>query len=146
MTGFCHKIKIDIMRYRLLGNYKYQNIDPVKVQTEIKGFVSGNNYVHLSISGILTIEKGYAWDGPSGPTIDTKTFMRGSLVHDGLYQLMREGDIPKSYRDYADKLLRDICIEDGMNRFRAWYVYISLKYFGKSNTTNLKKYNTIHTI
>ncbi len=27
---------------------------------------------------------------PNGPTIETKTFMRASLVHDALYQLMRE--------------------------------------------------------
>ncbi|MGH7536144.1 MAG: DUF1353 domain-containing protein, partial [Gemmatimonadales bacterium] len=37
--------------------------------------------------GYLTVKEGYAWDGPSGPTVDTKDFMRGSLVHDALYQL-----------------------------------------------------------
>lgn len=72
--------------------------------------------------GLLTMKKGYAWDGPSGPTIDTKNFMRGSLVHDALYQLMRNGQLAPQWREGADQELRRICREDGMNRFRAWYV------------------------
>jgi len=57
--------------------------------------------------------------------------MRGSLVHDALYQLMRKKQLPVSYKDYADKLLHDICIEDGMSKFRAWYVYHAVRLFGK---------------
>ena len=72
---------------------------------------------------LLIVRKGYAWDGPSGPTVDTKNFMRGSLVHDALYQLMREGLLSRDLRDEADKLLRRICIEDGMSAVRAWIVY-----------------------
>jgi hypothetical protein len=62
------------------------------------------------------ISKGYAWDGPSGPTIDTGNFMRGSLIHDALYQLMRTGNLPTSFRERADLLLRKTCIDDGMRR------------------------------
>ena len=47
-------------------------------------------FVTLSKNGFLRIKTGYAWDGASGPAIDTRNFMRGSLVHDALYQLMRE--------------------------------------------------------
>ena len=82
----------------------------------------------------LTIFSGYAWDGPSGPTIDTKNFMRGSLVHDALYQLMREGYLnPDFARKWADDILRDICLEDGMSRLRAWWVYKGVRIFGKSS-------------
>lgn len=82
----------------------------------------------------LKIKNMYAWDGPSGPTIDTENFMRGSLVHDVLYQLIREGHLDKkSWRLYADKLIRKICLEDGMNKFRAWYVYHTLRMFGGSH-------------
>ena len=78
---------------------------------------------------------GYAWDGPSGPTIDTKNFMRGSLVHDGLYQLMREGLLAhEEYRKSADDLLRDICVEDGMSKFRAWYVHRAVRISGGKST------------
>ena len=52
-------------------------------------------YLHLDMAGILTIEGGaeggYMWDGPSGPMRDTPTAMRGSLVHDAFYQLLRMG-------------------------------------------------------
>lgn len=81
--------------------------------------------------GNLLIKRGYAWDGPSGPTIDTRSFLRGSLVHDVLYQLMREGHFPQNYRKYADDLLRQICLEDGMNKFRAWYVWKNCRLFGE---------------
>ena len=81
--------------------------------------------------GNLIIKKGYAWDGPSGPTIDTKNFMRGSLVHDALYQLMRMGLLSsKLDRKAADNELRRLCREDGMSSIRAWWVYRSVRRFG----------------
>lgn len=88
-------------------------------------------YIKFDTIGKLVIYKGYAWDGPSGPTIDTKTFMRGSLVHDALYQLIREGMLDPSYRILADKELKRICIEDGMCKLRASYVYWSVRKFAK---------------
>ena len=127
------------MKYRLLGNYKYQIVETYTFNIDIKGIVAGNKYIRLNQDGELTINKGYAWDGPSGPTIDTSTFMRGSLVHDALYQLMREEFIGIEYRDYADKILKQMCIECGMSKFRAWYVYQSLKWFGRSNVKPKEK-------
>ena len=45
--------------------------------------------------------------GASGPTLDTDDTMElDSLVHDALYQLMREGCLPQSARKAADKLMR----------------------------------------
>lgn len=89
-----------------------------------------NRFICLSTDGTLRIRADYAWDGPSGPTIDTKNFMRGSLVHDALYQLMREGYLPGSYRDEADDELRRICLEDGMSGLRAWWVYQGVRLGG----------------
>ena len=106
------------------SGYKYQLVEEYTCQVNI--FPEHDiitDYILLAKTGILTIKKGYAWDGPSGPTFDTKTFMRGSLVHDALYQLLREMHLPKHYRANADQILHIICIEDGMNRLRAWYVY-----------------------
>lgn len=77
----------------------------------------------------LDIKKGYAWDGPSGPAIDTSNFMRGSLVHDALYQLIRQGHLPPHYRRVADKELKRLCLEDGMSRIRAWWVYETVRLF-----------------
>lgn len=52
------------------------------------------------------------------------TLMRGSLVHDALYQLMRENHLDEDrWRPTADDILRRLCREDGMSAIRAWYVY-----------------------
>ena len=42
-----------------------------------------------SKDSILEIKKGYAWDGASGPIINTQDTLVASLVHDVLYQAMR---------------------------------------------------------
>jgi hypothetical protein len=123
--------------YRELHRYKYQLMKDYTIQTDLKpekkirakltGFLS------ISPDGRLFIGKYYAWDGPSGPTIDTRDFMRGSLVHDALYQLMREGVLDhKRHRKRADEILREICREDGMCAVRARYVYHALRIFAGS--------------
>ncbi len=91
------------------------------------------HFLAIDAAGKLTIRKGYSWDGPSGPTIDTKTFMRGSLIHDALYQLIREKVLPFSARKRADEILKEVCLEDGMCPFRAWYVHLGVKWFGCSS-------------
>jgi len=111
--------------------YKYQLIEDYVIQTTIlplNGDVD-NNYLSLTKDGVLTIKAKYAWDGPSGPTVDTKSTMRGSLVHDALYQLIREKYVAKETRKTADEYIRDICIEDGMNVWRAKSWYYALRKF-----------------
>ncbi|EMO88737.1 hypothetical protein [Leptospira noguchii] len=131
---------MDHIVYKNLKNYKYQLVKPYNFQTEIKTDLSlkiGKSevkvFVDLDREGLLKIDAGYAWDGPSGPTIDTKTFIRGSLVHDALYQLMREEKLDRiKYRENVDQLLKKICLEDGMSSFRASYVYQFVRWFGDS--------------
>ena len=113
------------MKYR--AGYKYQLDDTVSVFVEFLGEID-KKYITLK-EGRLTIKSGYAWDGPSGPAFDTRNFMRGSLVHDVLYQLMREGSLPRTARKYADELLRQMCLEDGMSWVRAWWVYRGVRMF-----------------
>jgi hypothetical protein len=126
------------MKYQNTKGWKYRLMEELSIKLGEKFilfnymFPIENPYFGLKDS-ILTIKKQYSWDGPSGPTIDTKNFMKGSLIHDALYQMMRLGYIPESYRKEADKILRYICIEEGMSRFRAWYVYVAVRLFaGKS--------------
>jgi hypothetical protein len=110
--------------------YKYWLARPYSIQIPIlpkDAMVSSGGFISLNREGILSLKAGYAWDGPSGPTFDTNTFMRGSLVHDALYQLMREGLLDNSYRLTADDILGGICRSDGMNRVRAWYVVFMVK-------------------
>lgn len=111
------------LKYRDIEKFKYMVVSSYAHHTEIGECACEVGKIALFDDGLLVISEGYLWDGPSGPTIDTKTGMRGSLVHDALYELMRRGLIEQSWREYADKLLRDICLEDGMSKLRAdlWY-------------------------
>lgn len=127
--------------YRELRAYKYQLVDDYEIQVNItppRDLIF--KFIVLTSQGKLYIKKNYAWDGPSGPTIDTKNFMRGSLVHDALYQLMRLGELDyKVYRQQADELLRDMCREDGMSSFRSWYVYQGVRLFGERNARPVRE-------
>lgn len=113
------------------GGYKYQLKQEYTVTIGIRPQTAiDTEYIDLDTDGRLTIAEGYAWDGPSGPTIDTLTFMRGSLVHDALYQLMREQRLDHVlHREAADRTLQQICIEDGMWSVRAWLVYYAVRLF-----------------
>lgn len=102
-------------------------------------------FIQFATDGTLCIRGGYAWDGPSGPTIGTLNFMRGSLVHDALYQLMRERHLDHmTYREQADRLLQRICIEDGMSRIRAWIVYQAVRRFGDPNADPASSRPPVH--
>ncbi len=121
--------------YRKLRKYKYQLMQDytIPIEIELREDVD-TNFIALTTAGVLTVKNRYAWDGPSGPTIDTRSFMRGSLVHDALYQLMRGKYLDyKKHRKYADELLKNICLKDGMLKFRAWYVYKIVRMFGEKN-------------
>jgi len=98
------------MKYR--KGYKYQLAEDESCQTEIKGVNIDSDFYSLSTDGILTGKKGYAWDGPSGPTYDSKYCMRGPLFHDIGYQMMREKRLPLTYRPYFDGLMWRIIKED----------------------------------
>lgn len=121
-------------------HYKYVLFEPYEIQTHIiPPHRLDFYYLLLDESGLLYIESDYAWDGPSGPAFDTPNFMRGSLVHDALYQLMRLGALdPAVYRIQADELLRQICLEDGMSSLRAWWVYSGVR-IGAAGAAKLRK-------
>ena len=77
-------------------------------------------YALLARKGLWVYE-GYRWDGPSGPTIPTEDAMQGSLLHDAIYQMMREEVLPADrirprylIRAWADWQFRRILKEDGM--------------------------------
>lgn len=126
--------------------YKYQLKRTYAVAIEIRPAIDINTvYIKLDTGGNLTIMEGYAWDGPSGPTIDTLNFMRGSLVHDALYQLMREKKLDHNiHREDADRILQAICKEDGMWSLRAWWVYHGVRLFGDPAADPADKRRPIH--
>lgn len=119
------------MKYRSLKGYKYELLksETIPLPRFSLYTITDDEFVYLA-KGKLTVRAHYAWDGPSGPTIDTENFMLGSLVHDSLYQMIRKGKLPYECKDAADRALQDICIKEGMSKFRAWYVYWGVRLFG----------------
>lgn len=82
------------------------------------------DYFTLTANGWCHIKKGFAWDGASGPTFDTKSSMRPSAIHDCYCQAAEERLI--DYEEYSpqyNKVFRDMCEEDEMWKIRAaiWY-------------------------
>lgn len=113
-------------KYQLAGNHIY-HVDIKPAESIFAGFVK------LNVSGVLWIKSGYAWDGCSGPTWDDKHNMRGGLIHDALYQLMRLGVLSQDYKESADRELQKAMIEDGALRVRAYYYYRAVRRLGKKS-------------
>lgn len=90
-------------------------------------------FVRMDKEGNTVIYAGYAWNGASGPTIDTLTTMIASLGHDLGYQLIRLGLLDKKYKEYFDELLAKIGIEDGMCPLRANSWCVAVKLFGNGS-------------
>jgi hypothetical protein len=111
--------------------WKYKTLRQQSVATEIypaTELAGANEFVHLKERGVLIAQKGYHWNGASGPTFDTPATMRASLFHDALYQLLREGKIDPRDRREADELLMSVMVEDGAWRWRArlWLLAVRL--------------------
>lgn len=119
------------MKLKYQDGFKYQTMEDFKVWTSVyPGRSIENQFVSLFCSGLLQIKSGYSWDGASSLAIDTKNIMRGSLVHDALYQFMRAEQLDrKRWRKQADREFKRICREDGMSRFRAWYILRAVRRF-----------------
>jgi len=110
-----------MMKITYTDGYKYQlEKDYFHRLSFTPGIDAMTDWITLYEDGRLTIRKGYAWDGPSGPTYDSKSSMRGSLVHDALYQLMREELLPRMWREECDVEMKKIYVDDGMWKWRAW--------------------------
>ena len=129
------------IRYR--SEYKYQLASDYRIKISIRPSDDiVTDFIELTAGGALRLVSGYAWDGPSGTVVDTKENMRASLVHDALYQLMRNGELnTRTYRKPADKIFREICKEDGVSSFRANVFYKALRRYGKpaASPENKKK-------
>lgn len=84
-----------------------------------------NNY------GRLFMYPGYPYDGSSGPTLDGVADPVPAGVHDVLYEAMRAGKLDVALRPLADATYRDLLIERGMSKARAWTRWAGLRLFGR---------------
>jgi len=136
MSFNCRKIRK--YGYQLTNDYEYTLPKRMEWPDATTPFIIIKN-------GVITVKKGYMWDGASGPTIDTKNNMRASLIHDCLYQFFRLSLLPREvYKPLADLVLYNVCREDGMSKIRAGYFYIAVKLFGYSSTLPLKNEDIVN--
>jgi hypothetical protein len=115
-----------MIRYR--AGYKYQLAEDYTVRTPV---CPDDDIIHewfvLTRIGVLLIKSGYAWDGASGPTFDTKSSMRPSLVHDVFCQMMRSRLIDyNKWQDTVNEFFKHQCVDDGMSAIRAslWHAAV----------------------
>lgn len=121
------------MKYQRRRHWKYRLYEDQIYQTGINppppaydaAFVPAidTQFISLTVDGVITVKAGYVWDGASGPTFDTKNTFMASLIHDALYQLMRNGLLDRKWRKRADKIMYEILRSRGMWKVRAkiWY-------------------------
>lgn len=124
--------------YRELHHWKYQLWETYSIMTPIRpdgDLPISTDWVHLGLDGHLLIKAGYAWDGCSGPTWDDLTNMRGGLVHDALYGLLRLGLLSKRKRLPVDDFMVQICLQDGMWKVRASIYHAALVTSGGFHTS-----------
>lgn len=124
-------------RIEFRSGYKHQLAKDFRIKTGIRPSKPGKlkNYIKLDVNGSLLVKAGYAWDGTSGPVIDDEENLRASLVHDALYQLMREKRLlAKKHKDAADRLFQKMCVQDGVSKAEAKLYYTALKLFGSPAT------------
>jgi hypothetical protein len=105
------------LKYR--AGYKYVTHADYVIDIPLQGYEVAHEYFTLDAAGRLWIRRGYAWDGASGLTIDTDSSIIGSLVHDVLFQMLREGRLPQTTFTPANEILRRLCVNDGMYGWRA---------------------------
>lgn len=118
-----------------ISGFKYQVQEEFKIQIPVLSQFDGIEQDYFSIlnNGTVILKKGFASDGPSGPTIDTPDTIVGAFVHDMLYECMRKDLIPRDNRKLADEIIRDVCLKHGMPKIRAWWWYYMLRVFGHKN-------------
>lgn len=114
--------------------YKYhlKKSFSIKIQIYPKKAIS-TEWMTLTPTGWLTLRKGYAWNGASGPTFDSLSSMRASAVHDAIYQFIRLGLLSRGCKGIADQILHDLCTIDGMIPLRADMWEEGVHWFGTSS-------------
>ena len=119
--------------------YKFKVEENFSIELPFKIADFEHQYASLK-DGILSVKRGYAWDGASGPIINTQDTLVASLVHDVLYQAMRLNLIKSNSENkkIADKIFFEILKMHGVNAIRRKVWYLAVRLFGKKSTKNIQ--------
>ena len=116
--------------------YKYRLDAPYETRLQVaaappRSALIPGGWVELTGTGILRLQRGYMWDGPSGPALDTVGMHRASLIHDALYQLIADRKLPKDpWKKHADREFHIVMRQDNVPGWRALYAYWAVRLFG----------------
>lgn len=128
--------------------YKYQLKKTLHIQTPIHPpRMARTKFITLRKNGELTVRAGYAHDGASGPTFDTKSTFRAASAHDALYQLMRLKRLDLKWRHTADDVMGRLMKEDVAwwePKWRATLWVRELKKFGGPAADPKNKKKVLH--
>ncbi len=119
-----YKSPEDSEKYTLSDVLGYRGI------TAVTGFDVKTRWSHLQPDGVLILFRGYRWDGPSGPAVDTLLTMMPSALHDELYRMRKLGLIPKNTRRLADYTYRDALKTWGVPTWRRALHFRAVFHFG----------------
>ena len=111
-------------RYHVVEDYHHE------IRLPVKGLVQCGPFLECDRSGLL-VKTGYASDGPTNAP-HVKGAMRATIgAHDPLYQLIRAGILPMSFRPLADEEMLCVSVEDRMNAVLASAFFLGVRAFGE---------------
>jgi hypothetical protein len=86
------------------------------------------------VYGCIIFEAGHWWNGASGISIDSKSAIKSSLVHDAIYDMIEINPYLKEdeefFRKVADDVFYRLLKRNGMWSFRARLWYFAVRFFG----------------
>lgn len=135
---------IEYRKHRAQRQPIYRLLTKHVVNTGIRDYAieTPGGGVTLNKKGVLTIRPGYWWDGPSGTVRDTGREMLWSLVHDALYDLLREGGVVgdearHDFRLATDNLMYWMMLQSGVPKGKAKTRYLAVRKSGERYTNYL---------
>jgi len=127
------------IKYRHIGHpdWKYQITEDysrklLSCMCDATGEILGKDldgketkYVNVS-NGRITICEGYTWNGANWFP-DIECTQEATLVHDALYQMIRENETAENWRLCADRLLYCVVTERSQQRWLASMMYSAIR-------------------
>lgn len=123
------------------NGFKYVVAETFTVRTAIKGYNIIEPLSSLRPDGRLTVIMGYAWDGNSGPCIDTRSSLEASCVHDVLCDYVNQGLLPAALQPLVDQEYYTICVRKKMWWRRARWRMLAIRWYmtGKGSKRYTRK-------